>query len=127
MRLYDIDKALEEAIERAFDPETGELISEDALAEVDPEYADLYFENAAVYVEQIEALDEEYHETAEHAEQKVLLFGDRYPFSYLLDKRKSVWLFRIPPFPPLRKMPCNLIPGLLAAYYVLQQPRCIFS
>ena len=34
MRLYDIDKALEEAIERAFDPETGELIDETAMEDI---------------------------------------------------------------------------------------------
>ena len=34
MRLYDIDKALEEAIEKAFDPETGELIDETAMEDI---------------------------------------------------------------------------------------------
>ena len=56
-----------------------------ALCEVDPEYTAVYTENAAAYAEKLSELDEAYHETAEQAEQKVLLFGDRYPFRYLLD------------------------------------------
>lgn len=57
MRLYDIDKALEEAIERAFDPETGELISEDALAEVDElqEARDQKIEGVALWVKNLTA------------------------------------------------------------------------
>lgn len=35
MRLYDIDRGIEDAIERAFDPETGELIDEQALEELE--------------------------------------------------------------------------------------------
>lgn len=34
MRLYDIDKGIEDAIERAFDPETGELINDEALEDL---------------------------------------------------------------------------------------------
>lgn len=35
MRLYEIDEQLAAAIEAAFDPETGELLSEDALEAID--------------------------------------------------------------------------------------------
>ncbi|MBR3238474.1 MAG: siphovirus Gp157 family protein [Oscillospiraceae bacterium] len=35
MRLYDIDTQLEAALEAAFDPETGEILDEEAMARVD--------------------------------------------------------------------------------------------
>ena len=57
----------------------------EVLCGIDPEYADVYTKNVTAYVGQIEVLDHAYHETVEHAEQKVLLFGDRYPFRYLLE------------------------------------------
>lgn len=61
-----------------------ERIAEE-LCELDAEYAEVYEKNAAAYAASLEELDREYHETVEHAEQKVLLFGDRYPFRYLLE------------------------------------------
>ena len=57
----------------------------EVLCKLDSEYADVYQKNLMSYTEKLDALDLEYHETAEHAEQKVLLFGDRYPFRYLLE------------------------------------------
>ena len=35
MKLYDIDKALEEALDAAIDPETGEILDDSALADVE--------------------------------------------------------------------------------------------
>lgn len=35
MKLYEIDRALEEALEKAFDPETGEILNEDAFADLE--------------------------------------------------------------------------------------------
>ena len=35
MKLYDIDKALEEALDAAIDPETGEILDDNALADVE--------------------------------------------------------------------------------------------
>ena len=35
MKLYEINEALEHALEAAFDPETGEILDEDALAQVE--------------------------------------------------------------------------------------------
>lgn len=35
MKLYEINEALEQALEAAFDPETGEILDEDALAQVE--------------------------------------------------------------------------------------------
>lgn len=57
----------------------------EVLSKIDPEYADEYVKNLSAYEAQLEKLDNAYHETAEHAKQKTLLFGDRYPFRYLLE------------------------------------------
>jgi len=35
------------------------------------------------YIEKLDALDEQYRTTVENAEQKTLIFGDRFPFRYL--------------------------------------------
>ncbi|MBQ9197612.1 MAG: zinc ABC transporter substrate-binding protein [Clostridia bacterium] len=57
----------------------------DALAEIDPDSAAVYQANAAVYIDQLSALDAEYAQTVQDAEYKTLLFGDRFPFRYLVD------------------------------------------
>lgn len=57
----------------------------EVLCELDAEHAEIYEKNVTEYAAKLNVLDLEYHETAEHAEQKVLLFGDRYPFRYLLE------------------------------------------
>ncbi len=57
----------------------------EVLCELDAGNAEIYEKNVTEYVAKLDKLDQEYHETAEHAEQKVLLFGDRYPFRYLLE------------------------------------------
>ena len=51
MRLYEIDKALEEAFERAIDPETGEIINDDAMVELEQldMERDAKIENTAKY------------------------------------------------------------------------------
>ena len=56
-----------------------------AIQEMDPENADLYQANAAVFVEKLEALDEEYKAAISGAQFNTLLFGDRFPFRYLTD------------------------------------------
>ena len=57
----------------------------DVLAEIDPDSAAVYQANAAVYIDQLSALDAEYAQTVQDAEYKTLLFGDRFPFRYLVD------------------------------------------
>ena len=57
----------------------------EAVAGLDPENADLYRSNAAAYTEKLAALDEEYAAAVEAAPVKTLLFGDRFPFRYLVD------------------------------------------
>lgn len=55
------------------------------LAEIDAENSDIYSENAAAYVKELDALDAEYAGTVSDAAVKTVLFGDRFPFRYLVD------------------------------------------
>ena len=57
----------------------------DALQEIDPENKDVYTANAAAYVGKLSDLDKEYQEAVDNASQKTVLFGDRFPFRYLVD------------------------------------------
>lgn len=57
----------------------------DALGSLDKEHADLYHKNCEVYVKQLSALDAEYKQTVSTAARTTLLFGDRFPFRYLVD------------------------------------------
>ncbi len=57
----------------------------DALKEIDPDNAESYAENAACYTEKLDALDGEYEKAVSEASVKTLLFGDRFPFRYLVD------------------------------------------
>ncbi|MCR4893573.1 MAG: metal ABC transporter substrate-binding protein [Eubacteriales bacterium] len=57
----------------------------DALQSVDPANADLYRTNAEAYIEMINTLDDKYRAAVSEASFKTLLFGDRFPFRYLVD------------------------------------------
>lgn len=57
----------------------------DALEKVDPDHKDIYQENASAYSEKLKDLDAKYQEVVDGASQKTLLFGDRFPFRYLVD------------------------------------------
>lgn len=57
----------------------------ETLEEMDPENKEIYQSNAEVYKEKLSALDEEYKETVNNANQKTLVFADRFPFRYLVD------------------------------------------
>lgn len=57
----------------------------DALAELDPANAARYTANAAAYGEKLTALDGEYAAMVEAAPVKTVLFGDRFPFRYLVE------------------------------------------
>ena len=61
-----------------------EKISE-ALQKADPANAETYKANAAGYMEKINALDKQYHDLVDNASCKTILFGDRFPFRYLVD------------------------------------------
>jgi len=58
---------------------------EQAIATVDADNSDTYAANAAAYIEELAALDEKYQATIDEASVKTVLFGDRFPFRYLVD------------------------------------------
>ncbi|MBR5336413.1 MAG: zinc ABC transporter substrate-binding protein [Lachnospiraceae bacterium] len=60
----------------------------DALQKVDEANKDTYKKNASEYVKKLNALDGEYKKAVEGASIKTLLFGDRFPFRYLVDDYK---------------------------------------
>ena len=57
----------------------------DELSSLDPDHAEVYEANAAAYLQKLRALDLRYEEAVEGASQNTLLFGDRFPFRYLVD------------------------------------------
>ena len=56
-----------------------------SLQELDPGNKDTYATNAAAYIEKLSALDGEYQAAVSAGTYKTLLFGDRFPFRYLVD------------------------------------------
>ena len=56
----------------------------DMLISIDPERADIYEKNAAAYLEELDALDADYRDMIGSAKRKELVFGDRFPFLYLV-------------------------------------------
>ena len=57
----------------------------DRLGEIDPESSETYSANAASYTEQLNALNDAYQAAVDDAAVKTVLFGDRFPFRYLVD------------------------------------------
>ena len=57
----------------------------DALQELDPDNKGIYAANAAAYIEKLSALDDAYQSAVDGAARKTVLFGDRFPFRYLVD------------------------------------------
>lgn len=57
----------------------------DAIAKVDSVHATEYHMNAALYVAKICALDAQYRAATDGVAFKTILFGDRFPFRYLVD------------------------------------------
>ena len=55
------------------------------MQELDPDNKDTYATNAATYIEKLSALDGEYQAAVDAATYKTVLFGDRFPFRYLVD------------------------------------------
>ncbi len=56
-----------------------------AISRIDPDNADIYRKNAASYKEKLEELDLEYQTAVSDSPQKTVLFGDSFPFRYLVD------------------------------------------
>ncbi len=57
----------------------------DAVQKIDPEHADTYKNNTSAYIEKLNSLDKEYKAAVGSAAFHTLLFGDRFPFRYLVD------------------------------------------
>lgn len=57
----------------------------ESVSSLDPDHGEAYKTNAQSYVEKLAALDAEYEKTVSTAPVRTLLFGDRFPFRYLLD------------------------------------------
>ena len=56
-----------------------------ALQEIDPDNKDAYAANAEAYGQKLSALDAEYQKAVSAGTYRTLLFGDRFPFRYLVD------------------------------------------
>ncbi len=57
----------------------------DAVQTIDQNHADVYKTNTSNYIEKLNALDAQYQEAVNDASFHTLLFGDRFPFRYLVD------------------------------------------
>lgn len=54
------------------------------LSAIDEEYAESYAANAEAYCKQLDKLDGRYRQTVEEAAYDTVLFGDRFPFLYMM-------------------------------------------
>ncbi|MBR2991915.1 MAG: zinc ABC transporter substrate-binding protein [Clostridiales bacterium] len=57
----------------------------EAIQKIDPANAESYKANAASYIEKLNALDKEYQAAVSAASKNTILFGDRFPFRYLVE------------------------------------------
>ena len=57
----------------------------DGLIKANAKDEQTYKDNADAYIERLNALDGEYEQTAANAKVKTLVFGDRFPFRYMVD------------------------------------------
>ena len=55
------------------------------LKKLSPKYADKFDENLKAYIEKLDALDKKYFEELSNQKFDTVLFGDRFPFRYLVD------------------------------------------
>ena len=58
---------------------------EEEIVQLDPKNRNLYDNNLESYVNQLDELDKEYEEAVANATYKTVLFGDRFPFLYLME------------------------------------------
>lgn len=57
----------------------------EALTEIDPDNKAIYEENVSKYISELASMDEAYQEMVNSSTYKTVLFGDRFPFRYLVD------------------------------------------
>lgn len=58
---------------------------QDALISADPDGKETYTANANAFITKLNALDQKYQNAVDAAPVKTLLFGDRFPFRYMVD------------------------------------------
>ena len=58
---------------------------EKAIADKDKDNADTYKKNLDAYTEKLKKLDKQYADAVAKAKVKTLVFGDRFPFRYMVD------------------------------------------
>ncbi len=56
-----------------------------ALQQIDPDNKDAYAANTSAYIKKLSALDAGYQAAVDAATYKTVLFGDRFPFRYMVD------------------------------------------
>ena len=57
----------------------------EALCEIDSDNATIYKSNLQKYTESLNTLDNEYKQAIDNAKYDILVFGDRFPFRYMVD------------------------------------------
>lgn len=57
----------------------------DVIATMDTDHAEQYHENAKAYCNRLKDLDSRYKEMVEQSDKKIVVFGDRFPFRYLME------------------------------------------
>lgn len=57
----------------------------EAIESIDPDHKTVYSDNVSAYKDKLSTLDSEYETVVSEAGIKTLLFGDRFPFRYLVD------------------------------------------
>ncbi len=57
----------------------------DELCKIDPDNKETYETNVKAYIAQLDTLDKEFEAAVSNASVKTVLFGDRFPFRYLVD------------------------------------------
>jgi len=57
----------------------------DAIQKIDPDNGEYYKKNTEAYIEKLKNLDEEYQAAVSASSVSTVLFGDRFPFRYLVD------------------------------------------
>ena len=58
---------------------------EKAIEQLDSDNAKVYQNNAENYIKKLDTLDKQYANTIQNANYKAILFGDRFPFRYMVD------------------------------------------
>ena len=57
----------------------------DEIQKIDPANAEAYKANTTAYIGKLDQLDKDYQDVVNNASIKTVLFGDRFPFRYLID------------------------------------------